>query len=96
MADGGELLRARFGIEVPGAEVPDAIAPLLDRRVVRRYTDKPVPDSLLDALLAAAQSAPAKSDLQQYSVVAADQADRRLDRHHGLDRHRPRVPGLVR
>ena len=69
MTDGGELLRARFGIDLPGAEVPDVIAPLLDRRVVRRYTDQPVPDSLLDALLAAAQSAPAKSDLQQYSIV---------------------------
>ncbi len=69
MANGADLLRARFGIDVPGAEVPDAIAPLLDRRVVRRYREEPVPDSLLDALLAAAQSAPAKSDLQQYSVV---------------------------
>jgi nitroreductase/FMN reductase [NAD(P)H] len=69
MADRDELLRARFGIDLPGAEVPDAIAALLDRRVVRRYTDKAVPDSLLDGLLAAAQSAPAKSDLQQYSVV---------------------------
>jgi FMN reductase [NAD(P)H] len=69
MADGQDLLKARFGMEMPGVEVPDAIAPLLDRRVVRRYTDQDVPDSLLDALLAAAQSAPAKSDLQQYSVV---------------------------
>ena len=69
MADGAELLQARFGIDVPEVEVPDAIAPLLDRRVVRRYRDEPVPDPLLDALLAAAQSAPAKSDLQQYSVV---------------------------
>jgi FMN reductase [NAD(P)H] len=66
---GSEHLRARFGIEIPGAQVPDPILPLLDRRVVRRYRDEPVPDSLLDALLAAAQSAPAKSDLQQYSVV---------------------------
>ena len=69
MADGQALLKARFGSEMPGVEVPDAIAPLLDRRVVRRYTEQAVPDSLLDALLAAAQSAPAKSDLQQYSVV---------------------------
>jgi FMN reductase [NAD(P)H] len=67
--DGQALLKARFGMDIPGVEVPDAIASLLDRRVVRRYTDQPVPDSLLDALLAAAQSAPAKSDLQQYSVV---------------------------
>src|SRR5271169_1555080 len=69
MPNGADLLRARFGIDLPGLDVPPAIAPLLDRRVVRRYKDEPVPDSLLDALLAAAQSAPAKSDLQQYSVV---------------------------
>lgn len=69
MAGKQDLLNARFGIDVPGAEVPDAIARLLDRRVTRRYTDQDVPDSLLDALLAAAQSAPAKSDLQQFSVV---------------------------
>src|SRR6478609_5411972 len=76
MADGKELLQARFGLDVPGAEVPDAIAGLLDRRVSRRYKNEPVPDSLLDALLAAAQSAPTKSDLQQYSVVVMRDAAR--------------------
>jgi nitroreductase/FMN reductase [NAD(P)H] len=74
--DGQALLTARFGMELLGVEVPDVIAPLLDRRVVRRYTDQAVPDSLLDALLAAAQSAPAKSDLQQYSVVVMRDAPR--------------------
>ena len=69
MADTRALLQARFGIDLPDAEVPDAIASLIDRRVTRRYTEQDVPDSLLDALLAAAQSAPAKSDLQQFSVV---------------------------
>src|SRR5579864_5126054 len=67
--DGTELLQARFGIDLPGVTVPPEVAPLLDRRVARRYKDEPVPDALLDALLAAAQSAPTKSDLQQYSVV---------------------------
>jgi len=69
--DGAGLLQARFGIAAPGgsATVPDGVAALLDRRVARRYRDEPVPDALLDLLLAAAQSAPTKSDLQQYSVV---------------------------
>ncbi|WP_428484148.1 nitroreductase family protein [Rhodopila sp.] len=68
-ANGQALLRARFGIDLPETTVPEAIAGLLDRRVTRRYTEQDVPDALLDALLAAAQSAPAKSDLQQFSVV---------------------------
>ena len=67
--DGGDLLRARFGIDLPEVTVPPEVVPLLDRRVARRYKDEPVADSLLDALLAVAQSAPTKSDLQQYSVV---------------------------
>jgi FMN reductase [NAD(P)H] len=69
MVDGAGLLQARFGIDLPDIDVPPELAPLLDRRVTRRYTDQPVPDTLLDALLAAAQSAPTKSDLQQYSIV---------------------------
>jgi nitroreductase/FMN reductase [NAD(P)H] len=69
MVDSTELLRERYGMEVQGADVPPAVAALLDRRVTRRYRDEDVPDTLLDALLGAAQSAPAKSDLQQYAVV---------------------------
>jgi FMN reductase [NAD(P)H] len=69
MVDGAALLQARFGIDLPDIDVPPEITRLLDRRVTRRYTDQPVPDTLLDALLAAAQSAPTKSDLQQYSVI---------------------------
>jgi FMN reductase [NAD(P)H] len=68
-ADSAGLLRARFGLDLPGEVVPEAVAALLDRRVSRRYRAEPVSDALLDTLLAAAQSAPSKSDLQQYSVV---------------------------
>ncbi len=67
--DSTELLRARFGTDAAGPVVPEALAALLDRRVARRYRAEPVADALLDVLLAAAQSAPSKSDLQQYSVV---------------------------
>lgn len=67
--DDGALMAARFGLDLPAPSVPDAVRALLDRRVARRYRQEDVPDALLDALLAAAQSAPSKSDLQQYSVV---------------------------
>jgi nitroreductase/FMN reductase [NAD(P)H] len=67
--DSSDLLRARYGLELPGQEVPPTVAALLDRRVTRRYRDEDVPDALLDTLLAAAQSAPTKSDLQQYALV---------------------------
>ena len=49
--------------------VPPALAAILDRRVTRRYAPDPVPEPLLQTVLAGAQSAPSKSDLQQYSVV---------------------------
>ncbi len=69
MPDIADMLEARFGVSLDAAELPDAAARLLDRRVTRRYRDDPVTDALLNALLAAAQSAPSKSDLQQYSIV---------------------------
>ncbi|MBS0537326.1 MAG: nitroreductase family protein [Proteobacteria bacterium] len=42
---------------------------MADRRVMRRYTDKPVDPALLDTLCAVALSAPSKSDLQQADIV---------------------------
>jgi len=74
--DGAALLKARYGIDVMGTAVTDALVPLLDRRVTRRYRAESVPDALLDALLACAQSAPSKSDLQQYSVVVLRDAEK--------------------
>lgn len=72
------LLEARFGHLpfAPPEAVPEALAALLDRRVTRRYRPEPVPGPLLETILAAAASAPSKSDLQQWSVVVLRDAAR--------------------
>lgn len=66
-----DLIRARFGSLpfAPPLEIPPALAALLDRRVTRRYRAEAIDDALLDTVLAAAQSAPSKSDLQQFSII---------------------------
>lgn len=81
MADLTEIYGQRFGLEAPRdlakVELPDAALGILVRRSIRRYRVEPVPDGLLDALLACAQSAPTKSNLQQYSIlVLRDDAKR--------------------
>ncbi len=75
--DAEHLIRARYG-SLPFAppEIPPALAALLGRSVTRRYSGDPVPDPLLDTVLAGAQSAPAKSDLQQYSILVTRNADK--------------------
>jgi nitroreductase len=65
-------LRARFGLDVDlGCEVPNDpwLHQLLLRRTQRRYADRPVPESLVRLLLAAAFSASSKSDYQQASAI---------------------------
>ena len=42
---------------------------MANRRVMRRYLDKPVDPALLETLCAVALSAPSKSDLQQADIV---------------------------
>ncbi len=70
--DAETLLRTRYGglpFTPPAGDLPPALVALLDRRVTRRYRPDPVPDPLLDMVLAGAQSAPSKSDLQQFSIL---------------------------
>jgi len=75
--------RDRFGTQPPvGTDettLPDRVLDLIDRRSIRRYKPDPVPEPLLAALLAAAQSAPTKSNLQQYSILVLEDPDRRRD-----------------
>jgi len=76
MSDPESLIRGRYGIKpeaplpfAPMPEVPPALAAILDRRVTRRYAAKPVDEATLQTVLAGAQSAPSKSDLQQYAII---------------------------
>jgi nitroreductase/FMN reductase [NAD(P)H] len=65
-------LKARFGTAPALTEAPkgvDVLADMANRRVIRRYTDKPVDPALLETLCAVALSAPSKSDLQQADIV---------------------------
>lgn len=67
-----DLIEDRFGVRIdPGSDVPgeETLARVLARRTHRRYADRPVPEPLLQTLLACAFSASAKSDLQQSGVI---------------------------
>ncbi len=67
-----------------------AITDLLSRRSIRRYTDESIADDVLDMLLACAQSAPTKSNLQQYSIIVVSEASLR----ERLAEHCPKTPQL--
>ncbi len=72
MRTSAELIGGRYGNTYEGDapdELPAAVRQLLERRCIRRYTDDAIPDSILGTLLACAQSAPTKSNLQQYSII---------------------------
>jgi len=67
-----DLIEDRFGLPTTaGAALPaeGTVAQLLTHRTHRRYKPDPVPDDVLEIVLAAALSAPSKSDLQQVGVV---------------------------
>lgn len=77
---GAAVLR-RFGSELAVPEVPglEALAVLNERSVCRRYSAKPVPDSVVQLLCATALSAPTKSDLQQATIVRVKDAKKRAE-----------------
>jgi len=76
-----EMINARFAIDTArGTDMTpsETIESVLSRRAVRRYKDDDVSEGLLDVLLACAQSAPTKSNLQQYSIIVVRDAVLRL------------------
>jgi nitroreductase/FMN reductase [NAD(P)H] len=67
-----DLIEQRFGIPTrAGATMPaeGTLAQMLAHRSHRRYRDEPIDDALFEVVLAAALSAPSKSDLQQGTIV---------------------------
>ncbi len=100
MGELSELIDRRYGAEsgLTGKDDPKGVlSHLLSRRSIRAYKDEPVSDELLRMLIACAQSAPSKSNLQQYSVlIVSDPAVRKslapwCPRTKGLET----VPGLL-
>ncbi len=93
MAGLKDLIDKRYGRDagIDGeADEAGVLAQLLSRRSIRGYKDDSVPDALLEVLIACAQSAPTKSNLQQYSIlVVQDPAVRKA-----LDTWCPRTEGL--
>ncbi|BBA36311.1 nitroreductase [Methylocaldum marinum] len=73
------LLESRYGHD----QAPHSIAwnPVLERllshRSVRAYSSEPLPAGTLETLVSAAQSAASSSNLQLWSVVAVEDAERR-------------------
>jgi nitroreductase len=67
-----DLIQARFGIpSTAGRTMPaqGMVATILSHRTHRRYRSDLVPDEVIEIVLAAALSAPSKSDLQQVAIV---------------------------
>ena len=68
LESGGEAPLAQSDLSAPAA-----LSALLGRSVCRRYRPDSVPGALLEVLLACAQSAPSKSDLQQFSIIVVEE-----------------------
>jgi len=75
-----DLIEYRFGLpSEAGRDTPadGELAAILSHRTHRRYTDQPISEDLLQQVLAAGLSAPAKSDLQQASIVRVENPELR-------------------
>lgn len=89
-----DLIEKRFGLPTSaGLDTPatGTIAQMLSRRSQRRFKPDPVAEETLEIVLAAALSSPAKSDLQQASVVVVRDAAQR-SAMHSLVESMPWIP----
>lgn len=91
-----ELLRSRYGSTIfnPNIDWNDSLTTLLSHRSIRAYLPLPLPPGTLELLVAAAQSAATSSNLQTWSVVAVEDAERkeRLSQLAGNQAHIRQCP----
>lgn len=77
----GELFDQRYGLapedSAEALPIADGVHRILNRRTVRQFEDRAIPDGLMAQLLSCAQSGPTKSDLQQYSIIVVDDMEKR-------------------
>ncbi len=64
-----QLVADRFGDAVAAEGDSPFLRRMLTRRSIRAFSPEPLPDALLQAVLAGGLSAPTKSDLQQVSIL---------------------------
>ena len=73
MIDSSKLYYNRYGkysdLDLSQVDVSPLLKSILSRASVRKFSKKPVTKETLTLLLASAQSAPSKSNLQQYSIL---------------------------
>ncbi|GCE80984.1 NADPH-dependent oxidoreductase [Komagataeibacter oboediens] len=73
------LWQARYGTRPPGISLPESpvARSLMTHRSVRVFSSTPVPDGVLEAAVAAGQSASTSCNLQAWSVIAVRDPARR-------------------
>jgi nitroreductase len=69
--------RYRESTDAPSVPWNDTLALLTSHRSVRFYSDKPLPDGVLETLITAASSASTSSNKQFWSVMTVDNPDTR-------------------
>lgn len=74
------MIRSRLELEeisLPKEICNQTIQVLTKHESVRGFTEQPLPNGALQAILTAARSAPTSSNLQAYSIIAVRDADRK-------------------
>ena len=73
MIDASKLYSNRYGknsdLDLSQVDISPLLKSILSRASVRKFSKKPITKEILTILLASAQSAPSKSNLQQYSIL---------------------------